>query len=629
MFSRSVLRWLQTIDLSQPYTNPRVDFASGYLIAEIVAHHITTVSMHSFSNFLSVKMRTDNWNQLMKIFISNRIPITQTMVDDVINRKVGAAVKLIEVLYSHFTKRTPCHATIGTISNKAPEQKSDVSILPPPDLPKPQEEPVVDNPPVIPKRQKFIGVSSTQRNGSSADLTPISFESASVVKSGPGFLQLRNQSTPSSQPASDKALDNAVDELRKNNNSAEAIQAFVKCIDDPEHLTLFLSNYPSNMVIQLLKIAAPYFSPEASPFIIDTIGELFIPTADLNTTSVDDLVDFIFAQPSNDPFSHHFLLSKLIEVTDQSQIASALYSFTKRETKFSKALCHYILDKVAEYKDKDPSYVLPEVVDRLLEFDYGSAALMIPMFQPTNDPKKDLILSNLYIHAASDCLSQIQYMLQNGDRAIAAHILDDICNRQSLSKEDLVTLLLSLNDPGVVLTNEFSVMYKNENIVISPLINKLDPLELVNVICQKVIDTQPDNLADNEIVIMNVLIKKVEQGQNTQEWLQIFQTLNEFLYLAFCDVNCCKQAAEVCLTFYRILQNDVFATFSNLFKALNFVFPTTCPAFCKSTSIEFLSSAAEISASFSQTILKLLMNFPPKTYSDLDKLVAHLKKVRK
>ena len=235
-------------------------------------------------------------------------------------------------------------------------------------------------------------------------------------------------------------------------------------------------------------------------------------------------------------------------------------------------------------------------------------------------------------------MNEIKGMLQQGDHAIVAHIIDDICNKQTLSKEDLVSLLLSLPNANVVLTNEFTVVYKGETIVISPIIKKLNSYELVGIICQTIIDTSPEELSQNEIALLDVLMKNVDPSNRDgnlanngtpQQWTQVFQTLNEFLYLAFCDINCCKQATDVCLTFYKILQNDVFSTFSNLFKALNFVFPTTCPAFCKSTSIEFLQNAAEISNPFSQSILKLLMNFPPKTYSDLDKLVAHLKKVRK
>jgi hypothetical protein len=59
--------------------------------------------------------------------------------------------------------------TIGDISKKAPETASNVSVLPPPDIPKQQEEQIPEQPPVIPKRQKFIGVSSTQKTGSQTD----------------------------------------------------------------------------------------------------------------------------------------------------------------------------------------------------------------------------------------------------------------------------------------------------------------------------------------------------------------------------------------------------------------------------------------------------------------------------
>jgi hypothetical protein len=115
------------------------------------------------------------------------------------------------------------------------------------------------------------------------------------------------------------------------------------------------------------------------------------------------------------------------------------------------------------------------------------------------------------------------------------------------------------------------------------------------------------------------------------KWSELFQTLHEYLYLSFCDENVCKDSVEVCLTFFKLLQTDVFSTFSHLFKALTFVFQSTggvpCPAICKTKAIEFVTAASEISGSFGQTVLKLLMNFPPKTNAELDKLIAHLKKL--
>ena len=620
MFARSVLRWLQTVDLSQPYSNPRVDFASGFLVAEICAKYIPTVSMHSFSNFLSVKMRTDNWNQLMKIFISKGIPINQNLVDDVIKRKQGAAIKLVETLYTAFTKRKPVHAEIGDISKKVVEPSQSVSVIQPPDLPK-TEEVVVEQPPAMPKRQRFIGASATQRTGSQADLTPISFESASVVKGGPGFLQLRTTGSVATTNTS-RALDNAVDEVNKN-KSPEALTEFAKCLEDPEQLTTFMTNYPSDMIIDLLRSAASYIAPENAAYVCDAVAEMFIPTADLGTVSVEDLVEFIFCQPSDDPFTHHYLLEKVLEVTDPQKVTTALGAFVKRETVFSRPLCQLILAKVKELVENDPPFVLPDVVTKLLEFDRANAVQLIPLFAPTGDAAKDLALANLYIHAPEEAMEHIHKILADGDRGVAAHVLNSLIDSESVSKPELLNLLLVLPDPSNVLTNEFTV----GDVTVTPVITKLDPLEIVHEIADKVTKTQPDAI-DKEIVIMSVLMKDLKKD-DAPRWLKLFTSIHEYLYLAFCDENVCKEAADVCLKLFTLLLNEVVPTFQNLFRALNFVFPTACPAFCKSNAIAFLTSASEISASFSQTVLKLLMNFPPKTNADLDKLVAHLKKLRK
>lgn len=625
--SRSVLRWLQTIDLSQPYTNPRVDFASGFLVAEIVAHYIPTVSMHSFSNFLSVKMRTDNWNQLQKIFIANRIPINTTLVDEVIARKKGSAIKLIEILYTSFTKRTPCHAQIGDITKKGPETQSNVSLIAPPAIPKPQEEQPVEVPPVAPKRQKFIGVSSTQRNGSTPDLTPISFESASVVKSGPGFLQLRNTATPAQQPSADKALDAAIDEVTKG-MTPQSLGAFAQCLDDPQHLTLLLTNYPSDMIIHFLKEAAPYFSRESAPNVIDAVAEIFIPIVDPESVSTEDLIDFIFAQPSNDPFTHHYLLYKVLEFTKPEKITLALSSFVNHETSFSQALSLFIAEKVRDNAGNDPNNLLPLVCHRLLSFDRPIAVQLISLFAPTGEIIKDALLVNLYNDAPIDSMPHIKTILSDGSRPIAAFILSKLLANEAISKSYFAGLLMILPDPKEILTEQHAVQTPDEEILIEPILDAIDPLEIAEAITANIVANKPQNLG-KEIVVMSVLIQRIDSNE-TARWSAIFNQLHEYFYCAFSDEVICKDATDVCLSFFRLMQNEVFNTFSTLFNALNFVFPQAgCPTLCKSTATEFLTAAGDISPTFSQTILKLLMNFPPKTHPDLDKLIAHLKKVRK
>jgi hypothetical protein len=623
MFARGVLRWLQTLNLSQTYTNPRVDFASGYLVADICSKCLPNISLHSFSDFLSPKMRADNWNQLSNIFTQHKIPINSALIQEVIQRKHGSAVRLIEILYTAFTHRKPVHAQIGEISAKAPEKASNVSlIVSPPDLPKPPEEQVPDAPPVIPKRQKFIGASASQRSGTTADLTPISFESASVVKSGPGFLQLRTATPQSALGTGDKALDQAVDKISIEANP-ENLQNFARVLDDPQRLTYFFVNYQADMVLNLLTKAAPYFSVESAPYIIGTIADIFIPSIDFEQDSPDSLIEFIFHQPCNDPFTHHFLLYKVLEAINPSQAPTILATFVNLETTFSRPLSQFILSKVRELSTHDHSNVLPDILTRLLNFDRSGTVQLIPLFAPTGDPQRDLKLASLYIHTPDESTDHIKFILQQGDRGIAAFILEHLIENENVARTTIIDLILLLPDPQNILTNEFTV----GGIVVSPLIEKVKPLETAQLLVARVTHLQPDTL-DKEIIVLAVLTKDLK-NEEIQKWNELFQSLHEYLYLALCDENICKQSVEVCLTFYKLLQNEVFGTFANLFKALTYVFQSACPAACKATAIEFLTTASEIAPSFGQTVLKLLMNFQPKTHPDLDKLIVHLKKVRK
>ena len=626
-FSRSVLRWLQTIDLSQTYANPRVDFASGFLVAEIVAHYIPTVSMHSFSNFVSTKMRRDNWNQLMQIFIKNQIPINQILVDEVIRRSKDGAVRLVEILYTHFTKRTPCHCKIGDISQtttKPIKEETNVSTIQPPLLPKPPE-PQPEMPPPAPNRQRFIGSSSTARSGQ-ADLTPISFESASVVKSGPGFLQLRNSATPQIDNGEHKALDTAIDELSKE-VSPEALTTFVSCLTDTEQLVQFLTHYQPDMIIHFLKIAAPKLAPEFGPLLIDFLIDLFIPRLAENPLPIDDLADFIFSVPSQDPFTHHILLYQLFQYTEPELQSTLLNAFITRETELSEALSTFYAQKIEELSQNDPPYLLPSALSKFLTFDRQQAIPLIRLFPPTGDVEKDVTLVKLYTQDTEASLEQIKEVVAHGNRAVAALVLNKICQANLLSTEGIASLMLQLPDPLELLSTPYSIEDKGTTYTISPLIETIDAIAIAEAMADQITQTQPDRI-DKEILLLSALMTKMKE-EDTQRWGQVFMKLHEYLYLAFCDENVCKDVSAVCLQFFKLLQSEVFTTFSVLFKGLNYVFPTNCAPVCKQVAADFLSKAAEISPNFSQTVLKLLMNFPPKTHPDLDRLIAALKKVRK
>ena len=627
-FSRSVLRWLQTLDLSQTYANPRVDFASGFLVAEIVAHYIPTVSMHSFSNFVSTKMRRDNWNQLMAIFIKNQIPIKQELVDEVIKRTKDSAIKLVEILYTHFTKRTPCHCKIGDITATTPKpikSEANISTIKPPSIPKAPEVPP-EIPPPQPNRQRFIGSSSTQRTGTQSDLTPISFESASVVKSGPGFLQLRNSQGGQQESAESKALDAAIEELSKE-VSQEGINTFVNCLSDTQQLVQFLTKYPPDVVTHFLKLTSPKLPADFGPCLIDFLSDLFIPTLSKHAIPIDDLADFIFSVPSQDPFTHHFLLYQILQNTAPELQSTVIHAFIMRETELSDQLASFYAQKIEELSHNDPPYLLPEALSKFLTYDKEKARPLINIFPPTGDIERDIALVKLYTQDTEGSINQIKEIVAHGNRSVAALVLSKISSSGSLPIEGIAGLLLQLPDPLELLSTPYSIEEKSTTYTIPPLIDSIDCVAIAESIAEQITSAQPDRI-DKEILLLSALMTQMKD-EDAPRWGNVFTKLHEYLYLAFCDENVCKDAATVCLQFFKLLQSEVFTTFPVLFKGLNYVFPTNCAQVCKQNAADFLSKAAEISPNFSQTVLKLLMNFPPKTHPDLDRLIAALKKVRK
>ena len=323
--NRAVLRWLQTLDLSLSYRNPRDDFASGFLISEIVGHYIKLETV--YVNSVKEAQRKDNWEQLQKIFDNpqNHLSVSKELCAKVLGKQEKAYIQLLDILYERFTHRKSVHVKLGDITTKAvAPPPTDVQDIEKPDIPKeevPEKEPEV--PPVVPKRQRFIGSSSQRSNPS--DLTPITFESASVVKSGPGFLQLRNSTTnPTLGVDENQQLNSIYDAIIKEDPpSSQSLTSLAHCLSDPLSLLSFINNFPIDQVIQYLQLASPYFTIDSSSFLIYAVGTYFIPIlySDPETQiSLSTLVDFICSLTSSDPFSEHFLLSHLINLVKHEDI---------------------------------------------------------------------------------------------------------------------------------------------------------------------------------------------------------------------------------------------------------------------------------------------------------------------
>ncbi|CAK4636164.1 hypothetical protein LEN26_010368 [Aphanomyces euteiches] len=107
--NRELLRWLQSLDLAYSLKNIKRDFSNGFLIAEILSRYYDKdISMHSFDNGIGLKVKKDNWDQLLKFM--QKVPDLDPLggkvaADAVMHCENGAAVVYLGKLYQCLTKR--------------------------------------------------------------------------------------------------------------------------------------------------------------------------------------------------------------------------------------------------------------------------------------------------------------------------------------------------------------------------------------------------------------------------------------------------------------------------------------------------------------------------------------------
>ncbi|KAF0691643.1 Aste57867_17173 [Aphanomyces stellatus] len=107
--NRELLRWLQSLDLAYSLKNIKRDFSNGFLVAEILSRYYDKdISMHSFDNGIGLKVKKDNWDQLVKFM--QKIPDFDALggkaaADGVMHCENGAAVAYLGKLYQCLTKR--------------------------------------------------------------------------------------------------------------------------------------------------------------------------------------------------------------------------------------------------------------------------------------------------------------------------------------------------------------------------------------------------------------------------------------------------------------------------------------------------------------------------------------------
>nr|XP_048311725.1 spermatogenesis-associated protein 4 [Myodes glareolus] len=104
--SRSVLRWLQGLDLSFFPRNITRDFSNGYLVAEIFCiYYPWDLRLSSFENGTSLKVKLDNWAQIEKFLAKKKFKLPKELIHGTIHCKAGVPEILIQEVYTLLTHR--------------------------------------------------------------------------------------------------------------------------------------------------------------------------------------------------------------------------------------------------------------------------------------------------------------------------------------------------------------------------------------------------------------------------------------------------------------------------------------------------------------------------------------------
>ncbi|XP_035966459.2 spermatogenesis-associated protein 4 isoform X1 [Halichoerus grypus] len=104
--SRSVLRWLQGLDLTFFPRNVSRDFSNGFLIAEIFTiYYPWDLKLSSFENGTSLKVKLDNWAQLEQFLARKKIKLPKELIHGTIHCKAGVPEILIQEVYTLLTHR--------------------------------------------------------------------------------------------------------------------------------------------------------------------------------------------------------------------------------------------------------------------------------------------------------------------------------------------------------------------------------------------------------------------------------------------------------------------------------------------------------------------------------------------
>ncbi|XP_055522329.1 spermatogenesis-associated protein 4 [Leucoraja erinacea] len=104
--AREVIRWLQGLGLSRPFTHVPRDFSNGFLVAEIFSwYYPCDIEMSAFNHGLSFPSKLKNWSKLENFIFKRKLNVPKEFIYATMHSKPGGAECLIQHIYTLLTNR--------------------------------------------------------------------------------------------------------------------------------------------------------------------------------------------------------------------------------------------------------------------------------------------------------------------------------------------------------------------------------------------------------------------------------------------------------------------------------------------------------------------------------------------
>jgi hypothetical protein len=268
--------------------------------------------------------------------------------------------------------------------------------------------------------------------------------------------------------------------------SVESAKKFVETISSPLRLIRFLKDFPPDIVSQTLRLCEKQLPDGLRSVLADTLASVFLPRFQ---TEFDAIADLFLVVCSNDCFTHHYVLSKLVEKAPPEELPKILFSFIENEDKITPTLSQFYCKQITVLAPTGDIHLIKFVM-KLFQFDHQAGVSLLPLFQQTDDPVRNVYLCDLYAKAPEDNLDSIRKLLQSPMTNVSAYLLGSLRMNSDHPMIQIVSLILESNNLIDLMGNDHELMIENEMTPVPMLASEFDQLSCTQAIATLVSQNQ-------------------------------------------------------------------------------------------------------------------------------------------